>query len=64
MRNKKEYIKPQVEIIEVCSEGVMLEPVSWEVEGDGDKGNIHEGNPPGAKEDPKSNYNIWEDDEY
>ena len=45
MKDRKEYIKPQVEIIEVCSEGVMLEPVSWEVEGDGDKGIIHEGNP-------------------
>lgn len=64
MRYKEKYIRPEIEIIEVCSEGIMQDPVSWEV-GDKKEGEIIEGNPPAsAKEYPGGNNNLWEDDEY
>lgn len=64
MGDKEKYIRPEIEIIEVCSEGVMQEPVSWGVD-DKKEGDIIEGNPPtNTKEYPEGSHSLWEDDEY
>lgn len=64
MGDKEKYIRPEIEIIEVCSEGVIMEPSRWE-SGGGDGGPVIEGNPPtNAKEYPEGSHSLWEDDEY
>ncbi len=59
---RHKYTRPKIEVIEVCFEGAIMEPSKWGVGEDPPK-DIHEGNPPGAKENPESIRNLWDDED-
>ena len=63
MNKRKVYIVPEVRIVEVCQENLMVNPTSWG-DGSGNKKPIVEGN----LDDGSDNYakghgcNVWDDD--
>ena len=63
MSKRKVYVVPEVRIVKVCQENLMLELSSWN-DGWGNKNTIIEGNPdegsaPYAK---WHGFNAWDDD--
>ena len=67
MEKKKKYIMPDIEVIEVCSEGLMQDilPGSWDVDGK-KEGDIIEGDPPPKKsgENRQWSNTLWDEEEW
>ena len=62
---RKVYVVPEVRIVEVCQENLMINPASWD-DGSGNRKPIIPGNPDdGSDPSPYAKwhgFNVWEDD--
>lgn len=65
MNKRKVYVVPEVRIVEVCQENLMINPASWD-DGSGNRKPIIPGNPDdGSDPSPYAKwhgFNVWEDD--
>ena len=65
MNKRKVYVVPEVRIVAVCQENLMINPASWD-DGSGNRKPIIPGNPDdGSDPSPYAKwhgFNVWEDD--